>query len=480
MEKMFKVSAVATALIGVLSAPVAMAESDTVTQAYTEEVGAFFDEATISGNFNLWARKRDRVGSVSDDGTDGEMNKNLDHGSIFANLGFNSGYIGDVVGTDIVVYGTFDMWQNASPDHEMNFWAASKPYGDATVPSYCKDEGTDDEPSKWNKNCNDNGLSFATASLKFKFGDNVKASAGYIQPNVPSALGVNWSFAPGSYRGAQIGATFGDLALGLVYADEYKAPWFKKTYGFQTTNGEDAGDAYSIGANYTFGNGILVDAGYAGLTKGDRKNFHVKVKGTTDGGFYWSPQLYFVDDKESYDSTAFQAAFLSSKGFGPFTLRAEAMYTSADAKGDNTATGNMSYRLTSAYGGSNGTFEPWWNNRSDFNHDGEIAGFLSLARDFEDVGAKGFSAGISGAGGFGAKTDVRKESGAAIDDLTEYAYSLFANYAIQGGALKDANISFYWTQYFNPTNANNWEGYSNLFQDEKDFKLALTIPFTMK
>lgn len=133
----------------------------------------------------------------------------------------------------------------------------------------------------------------------------------------------------------------------------------------------------------------------------------------------------------------------------------------------------MSYRLTEQYGGSNGAYDVWWNNRSDFNHDGEYAFFLSSTRDFSDVGGKGFSAGVSGAYGAGAKAD-------GYDELVEYAYSFFANYAIQAGALKDANISFYYTNFFNDSDAPNWTGYSNAFQDETDFKLALTIPFGVK
>ncbi|MGB1281174.1 MAG: multidrug transporter, partial [Vibrio cyclitrophicus] len=256
---------------------------------------------------------------------------------------------------------------------------------------------------------------------------------------------VNWSFAPGTYRGGEVGFTTGALSLGLVVADEYKAPWFKETYEFQTTNGEDAGTLYSLGARYALENGMSLDFGYGALTDGDRANAHFKLKSTTDGGLYWSPQLYVVEDDEQYDSTAFQLALLTAFSSGQYSYRAEATYTSAEAK-DSNLSGNLSYRLTSQYGGSNGAYDIWWNNRSDFNHDGEFAGFLSASRDFSDIGGKGFSAGISGAFGFGAEAT-------GYDDLTEYAYSLFANYAIQAGALADANVSFYYTEYFNDSDA---------------------------
>ncbi|WP_318456054.1 multidrug transporter [Photobacterium leiognathi] len=460
-SKFFKVSALTAAMLGAVAMPATAEEMDVSSPVIQEEI-AFFNDSTISGNFNLWMRERDRGGYDEAAGKPKPQTTNLDHGSVFVNLGFNSGYIADTVGLDLVVYSTFDMWQNGGADHEMNFWDVNNPY-DKEARGSCSNVWTD---------CNDNGVSFATANAKFKFGENVTAKAGYFQPSVPSTLGVNWSFAPGTYLGGEIGANIGDLALGAVYATEYKAPWFKNTYKFQTTDGEDAGDVYSLGARYAFANGISIDAGFGGLTEGDRKNGHLKVKGTTDSGLYWSPQLYIVHDKEQYDSTAYQLAFLSSYATGPYTVRAEATYTSADS-GNSKSVGNMAYRLTSQYGGSNGAYEIWWNNRSDFNHDEEAAVFGSLSRDFSDIGATGLNAGLSAAYGFGAKAE-------GYDELKEYAFSLFTSYAIQSGALQDANVSMHFTKYYNDSNADNWSGYSNGFQDETDFKLVLAIPFNVK
>jgi hypothetical protein len=477
MDKFFKVSALTAAMVGALSAAPAMA-NDPIGPEYASQASEFFSESTISGNLNFFMRARDRAGKPVDGGgntipgPDTAKTTNLDHGSIFANLGFHSGYVADVVGFDAVVYSTFDMWAGeetgGSFEHEMNFFDCSSPYGagDGQGSGSCDSYKTD------------NGVSFAKAALKFKFGENVNAQLGYFQPSVPSSLGVNWSFAPGTYRGGEIGGNFGDLSLGFVYADQYKAPWFKETYEFRDGSfwgspGKDVGDVYSMGARYALQNGISFDVGYGGLTDGDRKNFHVKVKGTTDGGLYWSPQLYVVDDDNQYDSTAFQAALLTAKSFGQYSFRAEATYTVADSEDTRGNVGNMAYRLTEQYGGSNGAYDIWWNNRSDFNHDGEYAFFLSSTRDFSDVGGTGFSAGVSGAYGAGAKA-------AGYDELVEYAYSFFANYAIQAGALKDANIGFYYTNYFNDTDAPDWGAYSNGFNDETDFKLTLTIPFAVK
>lgn len=458
MEKLFKRSALSAAVIGFVAgmsmatAPVAHAEG-------------FFEDSTINGAVNFWMRDRTRGNYDPVTGSDTDKETNLDHGSIYTNLGFSSGYASGVVGLDLNVYATFDMWQNGGADHEMNFWDVNNPFDKNASSNSCSDVWTD---------CNSNGVSYQTVAAKIKLGENAKARLGYFQPSVPTAMGVNWSYAAGTYLGGELGFSVGDLELGAVYATRYKAPWFKDTYELRTTKNEDAGDAYSLGARYTFGNGLLLDVAYAGLTDGDRKNAHIKLKQTLDNGWYLSPQLYVIDDDEQYDDTAFHLAFLSAKTFGQYTVRAEATYTIADSTDISNSMGNFAYRLTSQYGGSNGAYDIWWNNRSDFNHDGEFAVFGSVNRDFSDLGAPGFSAGFSAAAGM-ASSDVD-----GLDDLFEYSGSVFANYAIQNGALKGANIGFYYTEYVNDTDTPNWTGWTNLFQDESDIKVTLTLPFTIK
>jgi len=473
MENMFKRSLLSAVVVGIMA-------GTAVTVAPSAQASGFFEDSSINGAINFWMRDRTRGGFDAETGQDTSKTPNLDHGSIYTSLGFNSGYANDVVGLDLNVYATFDMWQNASPDHEMNFWNVDNPFDMNPANNECQNVTTNPETgeleesnSQWNSSCTDNGISYQTVAAKFKLGQDGTAKLGYFQPSVPSAIGVNWSYAAGTWLGGEVGYKFDNLELGVVYGAKYKAPWFKDTYSLQTTNGEDAGDAYSVGARYTFNNGLLLDVAYAGLTDGDRKNAHVKVNNTLDNGWYLAGQLYVVDDDEEFDSTAYQLAFMSAKTYGVYSVRAEATYTAAESI-DSTAVGNMSYRLTSAYGGSNGTYDIWWNNRSDFNHDGEFAGFASVSRDFSDVGAQGFSAGVSGAFGF-ASSDI-----SGVDDLFEYAGSVFASYAIQGGALQGANLGFYYTEYINDTDAGNWAPYTNLFQDESDIKVTLTIPFTIK
>lgn len=461
---MFKKTTLALAVAAASFAlPMVAIAADNTGPEFASSANAFFEESTVSGAIGVWMRNRTR-GSVDASGNDQAETPNLDHGSLYLTVNFNSGYVADTVGLDLNVYTTFDMWQNGSPDHEMNFWGVDNPYDmNPTSESGCN--GT------WESSCNQNGGQIQTAAAKFKFGNMVTAKAGWFQPSVPSAMGVNWSFAAGTYTGGEVGLNVGDFKFGLVVADQYRAPWFKDSYEFRDGENNDAGTAYSIGGIYTITDRLSVDIAYAGLSDGDRQNFHAKLKYTTVDGIYISPQLYVVDDEDQYDSTAYQLALLTAMSKDQYSFRAEATYTAAESNENNV--GNMAYRLTEVYGASNGAYDIWWNNRSDFNHDGEAAFFASVERDFSDMGATGFSAGVSGVYAFGAKDD-------SYDELIEYSYSVFLNYAFQTGSLKGASMGMYYTDYTNDSNADNWAGYTNAFQDETDLKVTLVVPFTIK
>ncbi|UJF17166.1 OprD family porin [Vibrio sp. SS-MA-C1-2] len=461
-----KLTLISVAITSALFSYQTMAQQDPIGPEYANAATAFFNESTISGGLNFFMR--DRIRAATDGGA---KVPNLDHGSIYLGLGFNSGYINDVVGADVSIYGTFDMWNNASPDHEMNFWGVNNPYDwDPTDSSGCSEiEG---EYAEWNSDCTDNSAAVQTAALKFKFGDNVRAKLGLFQPSVPSGVAPNWSFAAGTYTGGEIGATFNNLDLGLVLADKYRAPWIKNRYDFRTTNGEDAGMLYSLGAIYKFANNSTLDGAYSGLTDGNRSTFHLKYKTQLANGWKLSPQFYFVADDKQYEDNAFQLALITSKKFGQFTFRADGTYSSADS-GDSGKVGWIAYRLTKQYGGANGPYEVSWKNSSDYNHDGEMALFSSISRDFSDLNAPGLSAGFSGAYGFGAKAE-------GYDELIEYAGSVFVNYDIQGGALEGAKLGLHYTSYVNSSDSPTYGAYTNAFQNQNDLIATVIIPFTVK
>ena len=89
---------------------------------------------------------------------------------------------------------------------------------------------------------------------------------------------------------------------------------------------------------------------------------------------------------------------------------------------------------------------------------------FGAARDLSDWGLNGLSAGINGAYGFGARAPGHKA-------LTEYALSLFIDYRLSGGALKNMGLSrLYCAWYQNEMNAGNYGLYSNAFQNETNFR----------
>ncbi|MEZ8987967.1 OprD family outer membrane porin [Vibrio breoganii] len=421
----------------------------------------FIADSAINGSVALFARDRVRA-----EGADDSKTANLDHGSAFASIDFQSGLIANTVGFDFNAYTTFDMWQNGEADHEFNFWGVNNPYDlNPTGKSTCS--------AAFASDCTHNGGAIQTAALKFNINDVLTAQAGIFQPSVPTALDVNYSFAAGAYTGGEFGVAAYGFELGVVYATEYRAPWFKDSYGFRDTNNEDAGDVYSIGLAYTLPGGINSEVAYAGLTDGNRSNTHVKFDYTTRDGFYIAPQAYFVHDNAEYDELAYQLALLTAKEVGAYNFRVEGTYTSANSEDTHGDVGNFNYRTTQAYGGSNGAYDIWWNNGSDFNHDGEFAFFASVERDLSNIGAPGLTVGISGAVGFGAQAEGYKE-------LVEFGGSLFANYEIQSGSLKGADVGVHFSKYMNESDADSWTGYSNAFQDQTDLKLSLSIPFNIK
>jgi len=444
-----KKTTLAILIASAMAAPVMAAETTEALEVTADTVvvdsSGFWSDASINATTALWIRDRDRK-----DAATGEMEDNLTHGSVYGALDFSSGFVNNKVGVDLGFYGTADLYNDAGTGHEMNFFP-----GDPDRPS----------DAVWSEK-DANGVSYYKANVKFQDVLGLHGNLGYFQPSVPSALGVNWSFAPGTYRGAQIGGEIAGIQLGLVYSDNYKAPWIKNTYEFLTSAGEKAGDVYSIGARTKLAS-IDVDVAYAGVTDGPRKIGHVKTAYASESGLSIKGQVYVISDDEYYDGTAFQGALLTAYSTGAYTVRAEATYAVAESVTAGTV-GSFNYRPTAGYGDSNGAYDIWWNNRSDFNHDGEIAFFGSLSRDMADIGVENLSVGASGVYAFGSKGDN-------VEELTEAAVSVFANYKVGS-----ANLGLHLTKYDNGTDIPSWNTYENAFQDETDLKFTVVVPFSIK
>jgi hypothetical protein len=209
----------------------------------------FFDDAAVTGGLYAFRRYRTRYDPAA-----GRYTPNLNHATIQANADFVSGFLGGRIGFDFGVFASLDLMNQGAVDHELGF----APWSDPWHP-------------KWDKSSTEDGFSVYKAALKAKAGP-ARLRAGWFQPEGPGVLGVNWSFMPGTYRGAEIGADFGGLSLAAAWADAYKAPWYQEMNAFKKNDGESAVPwLWSTGIRYAFAGGLTLEAAY-GASRGQRKN----------------------------------------------------------------------------------------------------------------------------------------------------------------------------------------------------------------
>jgi hypothetical protein len=97
--------------------------------------------------------------------------------------------------------------------------------------------------------------------------------------------------------------------------------------------------------------------------------------------------------------------------------------------------------------------------------------FVSLSRALGDWGLPGASIGASAARGWSGRVYGVSET------LKERAWSIDLRYSMSSGFWKDASFSLHYTRYDNGTHLPSWNGYKNLFQDERDVKVLLIIPW---
>ena len=425
--------------------------------ALKQERNPFWRDANLSGALYYFQRYRERYNV-----DDGRYHTNLSHATTQASAEFSSGYLGGIVGLDIGAFGAVDLYNHGAPDHEMNFF----PWRDPWHPD-------------WGAEKADNGASVYKAHLKFKAGP-AWGKIGYFQPAGPGVLGVNWSFLPGTYQGAEMGADFGNLSLAGAWANEYKAPWFKDTYRFRENDGETEVDwLYSLGARYSFEQASL-EVAY-GQSENYLTNAHIKLRYNTDWdegkqSVYLTSQTYFMTDSHSsgpndnFDGLALHQFLAAHYNYEAWRFRLEFLYTRAPTNNSDNV-GYFAYRLISRYGGANGAYEPWWDNRSDWNHDNEKAVFAAIGRDLSDIIAPGWYIGTGYALGWDG------QAYGVSGHLKEQAWNADLSYTFQEGWLQGASVKLHYTWYDNMTDFPSWEPYKNAFQDEHDIKFSIVIPF---
>ncbi len=427
----------------------------------SEESSPFFRDSKFTSTLYFFQRYRDRYNVDT-----GHYGVNLSHATTQLALDFESGYLGEVIGLDLGVFGSLDFYNDGSPDHEMNFFPWRDPWHPDWGTRKTKDAG-----------------SLYKALVKVKAG-HLWARAGYLQPQGPGVLGVNWSFLPGTYQGAEAGLELGRLTLATAWANQYKAPWFTQTYKFKKRDldGElhEVDYVWSLGARYQVFDGLSLEAAY-GESQNYLWNAHFKAKYNMalDGDkLYLTWQTYLMNDlggrgavDDNFSALAWHQYLAAIYDTGPWTLNLEFTYTKAPDKYQGNV-GYFAYRLVRPSGGAKGAYEPWWDLRSDWNHNEEKAVFLKAGRALDDLGLDGFRAAVSGAYGWGGKSHGYDHK------FREAAVGFDLSYTVGEGFLEGSVLALHFTRYDNKTDLPSWDKFGNAFQDEHDLKLSLTIPLS--
>jgi len=159
---------------------------------------------------------------------------------------------------------------------------------------------------------------------------------------------------------------------------------------------------------------------------------------------------------------------------GPVDLRLEGSWVKAE--------GNQGFflqRMTPGYASSKGRLDTWWDVHSDWNANSEKAIFAGAMLDLMPWQLAGWKVGAS----YVWSWDARPATLPTVDQsqrLKESAWNLDLIYQIQQGRAKDNQFRLRNTRYDNHSNLPSYSGgYGNIFQDEKDLKFMVIVPFTL-
>ncbi|MEK9537708.1 OprD family porin [Pantoea agglomerans] len=432
----------------------------------------FIEDSSLKGNVFYWQRQRDRRDTDPASEYQGQYRANLHHASLNSNLDYQSGYAGEWIGLDLAIFGAAEL-SNSGP-------AAPNEIG------FSKARTRWDE--KWNGDSG--GASVYKAALKLKYND-YWLHAGYIQPTGQTIIAPHWSFLPGTYRGVEVGALYdfqqaGALSLSWMWSDKYKSPWYRDLYNFRQADGKTSVSyLHSFGMKYDFKNNLVLEGAFGQAADYMDQYFAKASWSATPGGnaLYTSYQFYGAHDKvaggaanprDVYDGLAWLQAITVGYTVGPVDLRLEGSWVKAE--------GNQGFflqRMTPGYASSNGRLDIWWDARSDWNANGEKAIFAGAMLDLTPWQLAGWKVGASYVWGW----DARPATLLTVDQsqrLKESAWNLDLIYQIQQGRAKDTLFKLHYTRYDNHSNLPSYSGgYGNIFQDEKDIKFMVIVPFTL-
>ncbi|WP_406610103.1 hypothetical protein [Agarivorans sp. JK6] len=427
------------------------------------------DKAELSADLSYIQRIRKRK---DESGLSDQYLDDLDHGTVQAAGHFRSGWLKQHFALNVSAFGASDLHYNelATRNIENEFSFAGQRWGE---------ENNDSAHS---------GASLNRVAFKLRTANKLaRLKLGYVPLQVPGIIGVNWSFQSGTYRGAQLKVEPKNWKFVYAWADKYKAPWYLHTQVFSRLNAWDERAvtsknqiAYIHGAAASYQNS---DSPWsAALAAGEAKDFmytlHAKLAYSPTN---WSVSylVYASDsleeDDQLYHSWAVQQGIRSSLSLSQWQLRAELMHTKAPGLGTYLP------RLTRGYANSQGSNEFWWDSRSDWNNDGELAGFVGAWYQFKNTWVGGaWQWGVSGAYGFGTRRWVDGELDQNASKGSESAVNFDISYRVNGGSFEHAEIRLHFTSYHNHQDEQGSFYYANMFTSERDIKLLAHFPITLR
>ncbi|MCX2958032.1 MAG: OprD family porin, partial [Serratia symbiotica] len=150
-----------------------------------------------------------------------------------------------------------------------------------------------------------------------------------------------------------------------------------------------------------------------------------------------------ISDKDDlnniYDGLAWLQALTCGYTTGQFNWRLEG--TMVKAEGNQ---GFFLQRMTPTYASSNGHLDVWWDNRSDFNANGEKALYAGVMYDLSNWSLPGMAVGGSYVYAWNAKPSTNPIYDQS-QRLKESAWSLDAMYTVQEGRAKGTQLKLHYT-----------------------------------
>lgn len=434
------------------------------------KTGSFISDSTLKGGIFYIQRDRERKDLNVNSDNYGKYVANLKHATFNANLDYSSGYFADIIGFDLAGYGAIELNQG----------------GPAAYPNGIGFSGSKNRwEEKWNSDVS--GMTIYKAAAKMKLGP-FWARGGYIQPVGVGVLSPYRNFMPGTYRGLEVGTQLdfedaGALSIDYMWADQYKAPWYKETYNFRRAD-EKTGISYvySVGMKYDFKNDLVLEAAY-GEAKNYLHQYFAKVAYQTslaNNPLKMSYEFYGSQDNvvgngvnDIYDGLAWLQALKFNYVTGPFDWHLEGTWVEAEGR-----QGYFYKRMTPSYAPVNWRLDVWWDARSDFNANGEKAIYAGVNYDLAKWNLPGWKIGTA----YVYAWDAKPNNLAADQNyrLKESAWNLTLMHEMQSGLAKGTRFRLHYTQYDNHSDFPSWGGgYGNVFQDEKDIKFTVVAPFTI-